>query len=189
MNGRGSSRTAPTGPHHGLITIYTGEGKGKTTAALGAAVRAAGHGLKVIVVQFIKGRPDCGEHLFASRYGAFEIVQLAGSRGGSRTAFTATDNELRRDARQTLEYAREVLTRGEYGLVILDEVLIAIDKGLLDASEVIELLHEKPPLVEVILTGRHAPAEIVKIADLVTEMRMVKHPFTKGIPARRGIEY
>lgn len=167
-----------------LISIYTGDGKGKTTAALGSALRAAGQGLKVIVIQFVKGDPDCGEHLFASKHHLFDIVQL--TRGNS---FTMPQEELRTAARNSFEYAKEVLGSGEYQMVILDEILIAIDKGLLDTSEVIDLIKRKPDSVELVLTGRGAPAELIRRADLVTEMRLVKHPLNKGIPARRGIEY
>jgi len=173
-----------TGCGKGLTIIYTGDGKGKTTAALGSAVRAAGHGLKVIVIQFVKGDPNCGEHFFAAKHRLFEIVQLA-----EGNSFTMSQEDLRTTVRKTLEYAEAVLSSGEYQMVILDEILVAIKKGLLDTSEVVDLVKGKPDSVDLILTGRQAPAELVKIADLVTEMHMVRHPFTRGIPARRGIEY
>lgn len=168
----------------GLIHIYTGDGKGKTTAALGLALRAAGQGLRVIMIQFVKGDPDCGEHLFASKHHVFNIVQL--TKGNS---FTMPQEELRAAARETLAYAEEVLIGRKYEMIVLDEIFTAIDKGLLDTSEVVELVERKPESVELILTGRNAPPEIIKIADLVTEMRMIKHPLAEGIPARRGIDY
>ena len=168
----------------GLIHVYTGDGKGKTTAALGLALRAAGHGLKVIVIQFVKGNPDCGEHLFASKYQPFEIVQL--TEGDS---FTMPDEELRLATSKTFAYARKVLMSGEYQVVILDEIFAAINRGVLDIPEVIDLIGRKVDLVELVMTGRGAPEEITKLADLVTEMRMIRHPFARGIKARRGIEY
>jgi cob(I)alamin adenosyltransferase len=168
----------------GLISIFTGDGKGKTTAALGSALRASGHGMKTIVIQFVKGDPDCGEHLFASKYRLFDIIQLA--KGDS---FHMSKEDLKRVAGETLRYAAKAIAGGQYQMVILDEILVAIKKGLLSTAEVVDLVNRKPQSVELILTGRYAPPEIIEIADLVTEMRLVKHPFRRGIAARRGIEF
>ncbi|MBI2832170.1 MAG: cob(I)yrinic acid a,c-diamide adenosyltransferase [Chloroflexi bacterium] len=167
----------------GLIQIYTGDGKGKTTAALGLAVRAAGRGMRVCFIQFLKGEPS-GEHLFVSRYKPFEIVQLF-----SGSSFTKTEEQLRNEAQQTLSFAQEQMLGGRCDLLVLDEIFVAIQKKLLTTSQVLTLLEKKPDSVEMVLTGRGAPAGIVRRADLVTEMLMVKHPFQEGIPARRGIEY
>jgi cob(I)alamin adenosyltransferase len=166
-----------------LVHVYTGDGKGKTTAALGLALRAAGQGMKVAFIQFIKGEP-CGEHLFVKQYKPFEIVQI--STGDS---FKRSKEQLSREARQTLAYAEQEILSGKYDLVVLDEIFVAISQGLITTRQVEELLDSKPASVELVLTGRNAPPEISQRADLVTEMLMIKHPFTDGTNARRGIEY
>ena len=167
----------------GLIHIYTGNGKGKTTAALGLAMRAAGQNLKVAFIQFIKGEP-CGEHFFASQHHPFDIVQI--SHGDS---FNKSREQLSSEAQQTLAYAEEEMISGNYDLIVLDEVFIAINYGLITIGQILDFLDEKPSSLELVLTGRNAPPEIVQRSDLVTEMLMIKHPFTDGISARRGIEY
>lgn len=167
----------------GLIHVYTGDGKGKTTAALGLAMRAAGQGLKVAFIQFIKGT-TCGEHTFASQYHPFDIVQI--SVGDS---FSKSREQLATEAQQTLAYAEEEILSGKYDMVVLDEIFIAVNQGLITINQVLDLVDKKPYSLELILTGRRASPEIVQRADLVTEMLMIKHPFTEGIEARRGIEY
>ena len=173
-----------TGLTRGLVQVYTGEGKGKTTAALGLALRAAGQDMKVIIIQFVKGGPTCGEHLFVARYHPFEIVQL-----NTGNSFTQTTEELRPVTEQTLSLAEKTLTEGKYDVVILDEIFAAVNTGLITTAQVLDLMKKKPEKAELVLTGRDAPAEVIQKADLVTEMLVIKHPFTKGIPARRGIEY
>ncbi|MFC2071154.1 cob(I)yrinic acid a,c-diamide adenosyltransferase [Chloroflexota bacterium] len=167
----------------GLIQIYTGDGKGKTTAALGLAIRATGHGMRVGFIQFLKSEA-CGEHLFTSRYPAFEIVQIS-----TESSFTKAREPMSEEVQQTLVYAEEQMLGGGYDLLILDEIFIAIRKGLITTEQVLALLEKKPESVELVLTGRYAPAEVVEQADLVTEMRMIKHPLNQGIGARPGIEY
>lgn len=168
----------------GLIQVYTGDGKGKTTAALGLAMRASGHGMKVAFIQFVKGDSSCGEHLFVSRYRPFEIIQL-----NPGDSFTKSKDKLRSEVEQTLAYAEEAMLHGGYDVIVLDEIFMAIDKGLITTQQVLDLLDKKPDRVELVLTGRRAPREIVQRADLVTEMLMIKHPFIEGVSARRGIEY
>ena len=173
-----------SGPQRGLVQVYSGHGKGKTTAALGLALRAAGHGLKVIVVQFMKDEPQTGEQLFANRYHPFEVVAPAEDRGS-----VASADEMSSLMEQTLARSRDILLQGGYQVVILDEVLTALDLGYLAESEVLGLMAHKPGAVELVLTGRRAPAEIVRQADLVTEMLMIKHPSAEGIERRKGIDY
>ncbi len=179
--GSGGKRPAKA---KGLVQVYTGDGKGKTTAALGLALRAVGQKMKVIIIQFVKGDCTCGEHLFVEKYHPFDIVQL-----NTGDSFTQTLAELRPITEQTLSFAEETLTRGEYDVVILDEIFAALSKKLITTSQVMDLINKKPERVELILTGRGAPREVIQRADLVTEMVAVKHPFTRGITARKGIEY
>ena len=167
----------------GLIQVYTGDGKGKTTAALGQAMRACGQGMKVIFIQFLKGQAG-GEHYFIEKYQPFEIIQL-----GKGDILKKSENELLSEATQALEFSRKSLSSGKYDMVILDEIFIAHWRGLISLEQLLKLIEEKPPGVELILTGRKAPAEVIKRADLVTEMLLIKHPFLEGIQQRKGIEY
>lgn len=171
---------------HGCIQVYTGNGKGKTTAALGLAFRALGRGLRVFMVQFMKGGGPYGEHAAAERFSPyFTIVQTG------RPGWVNRDNPDPEDVRlagAALETALAALTGGEYDLVILDEVNGAVSFGLLNVEDVLELMAQKPSCVELVLTGRNADERIIAAADLVTEMREIKHYYRAGIPARVGIE-
>ncbi len=167
----------------GYVQVYTGDGKGKTTAALGQALRASGHGMAVSIIQFIKGIPT-GEHAFVARYHPFEITQI-----GKGDCFTKDTTALASEAKETLEFAREQIASNKYDLVVLDEIFIAMHIKLISLKEVLELIDNKPESVELILTGRNAPQEIIDRADLVTEMRLIKHPFNAGFPGRKGIEF
>jgi len=169
--------------NRGLIQIYTGDGKGKTTAALGLSLRAAGRGLKVCFIQFCKGQTS-GEHLFVSQYAAFEIL-----RPGKANLFTATEAQLKEEALKTLELAREKITSGVYNLIVLDEFNIAVYRGYITIEQALELLDSKPASLELVVTGRYAHEALIQRADLVTEMRLIKHPYGEGTPARLGIEY
>ena len=168
----------------GLVQVYTGDGKGKTTAALGLALRAVGQGMKAIIIQFVKGDRTCGEHLFTSEYHPFDIVQLS-----TKNRFDQTLEELRLTAERTLDFAEEIMLSGNHDMVILDEIFVAVSKGLVTNGQVESLINKKPEGVELILTGRGASEEIIHQADLVTEMTEVKHPITRGVTVRRGIEY
>ena len=167
----------------GLVQVYTGDGKGKTTAALGQALRAAGQGMKVIIIQFLKGERG-GEHLFAEKYGAFEIRQF--SQGN---IFAKKDEQLREEALAALKFAEETIKGGKYDMVVLDEVFIAHWRGFISPQQILDLIRDKPRHVELVLTGRKAPQEVIKEADLVSEVLMIKHPFNEGVKQRRGIEY
>lgn len=167
----------------GLVEIYTGDGKGKTSAALGLALRAAGQGLRVIFIQFLKGEPG-GEHLIAAKLKLFEIVQT-----GHGDIFQKEDSQLKQEAVKTLELAEKAFTGGDYDVVVLDEIFIAYWRGFISLQEILDLMQNKPDGVELVMTGRKAPPEVIKRADLVTEMLMIKHPFSEGVKQRRGIEY
>jgi cob(I)alamin adenosyltransferase len=169
-----------------LVQVYTGEGKGKSTAAFGLALRAWGQGLRVLVVQFLKPG-GCGEHRALERFTPELQVRSFG-----RPGFIGPEGPREEDyclAREALEYAREAMLKGQADLIILDEVLVALHLGVLTRDQVLEFLAQKPPTIELVLTGRGAPAEIVERADLVTEMREVKHPYRSGVGPRAGIEY
>lgn len=168
---------------HGLIQIYTGDGKGKTTAALGLALRASGYGMKVIMIQFMKG-VFSGELEFINKYHPFEIVQVA-----EGDCFIKSEEQLKIEANKTLSRALDEILSLKYDMVILDEIFVALHMNLLKMELVIDLINKKPDKLELVLTGRYAPPQIIELADLVTEMVMIKHPFTKGTAARRGIEY
>ena len=170
----------------GCIQVYTGNGKGKTTAALGLAFRALGRGMRVFMVQFMKGGGPYGEHAAAERFAPdFTIIQTG------RPGWVDKDNpdpEDTRLAREALETACTALTSGEYDLVILDEVNGAVSFGLLTVDDLLKLMEQKPLCVELVLTGRNADERIIAAADLVTEMREIKHYYRAGVPARVGIE-
>ena len=178
----------------GLIIVYTGNGKGKTSAALGAALRALGHGWKVLVIQFFKGDWPVvyGELEMAKRlHPQFEVMQLG--RGfvkimGDKKPF----GEHVEAAKAALALTRERMMSGQYDLIILDEINYALgymDFKLIELEDVLQLLREKPPEMHVILTGRGAHPKVVEMADLVTEMKEVKHPMKSGVPAQQGIDF
>jgi len=170
----------------GLVHILTGDGPGKTTSAVGRAVRAIGHGYKVHLIMFVKGKQDYGELLASKIFPQLEITVAGRDHFVDRKNPDAIDFEL---ARKGLRQARELIMSGEYDMVILDSVNVALDFGLLDIKEIVELIERKPKKVELVLTGRAAPKELYEYADYVTEMNEIKHPFQKGVLARQGIEY
>jgi cob(I)alamin adenosyltransferase len=170
----------------GLTHVYTGEGKGKTSAAFGLALRAIGRGLKVYVIQFIKGGFDYGELHIADDLPRFKLVAFGRGKFVKEGLQTYEDRRL---ALKAMEHARKVIESCEHDIVILDEINVALMYGLLKLEDVIALIRDKPRNVELVLTGRGAPDEIIEIADLVTEMREIKHPYENGIEPRKGIEY
>jgi cob(I)alamin adenosyltransferase len=175
----------PKGRRIGLIIVHTGNGKGKTTAAIGTAFRAVGVGFKVKMIQFIKGSWDYGELHAAEKLENFEIVPMG-------EGFTWETKDRERDieiAGRTWAACREAIERGEHDLLIFDEINVALSLGYLDVAAVVEALRARPKGMHVILTGRGAPQQLIDAADLVTEMKEIKHPFHSGIYAQRGIEY
>ncbi len=173
----------------GLVIVFTGEGKGKTTAALGMALRSAGHHYRVAVIQFIKGTMKTGEEAGARMLAPYVDWTVSGRGFTSGPWNVATKDEHRRAAVEALQTAREKLISGEYRMVILDEVLGAIGAGIVSVPELLELIRLKPPAVHLVITGRGAPQEIVDAADLVTEMKPIKHPYKEGIVAQKGVEF
>lgn len=171
----------------GLIMIFTGNGKGKTTAALGMALRAWGHGMRVLIIQFLKSAQDYGEVRAIRRLDEkFKILSLGAGfvRGGGK------DLDIHREAaNMALAAARREIETGDWNVIILDEINVALSMGLLTIPDVLALFQVKPPHLHLVLTGRGAPAELVASADLVTEMVEVKHPFHSGITAQPGVEY
>lgn len=170
---------------HGYTQVYTGNGKGKTTAALGLAFRAVGRGLRVCFFQFIKGGGPYGEHLSCEKLAPLLTIIQTGRPGWVNTQDITED---RCAAQEAFAQARQILISGKYDLVVLDEINGAVAFGLLDEVQVLELIHLKPPHVELVLTGRNAPERVMEAADLVTEMRDIKHYYKAGVPARSGIE-
>ena len=171
----------------GLLIVHTGKGKGKSTAAFGMVFRALGHGQKVGVIQFVKGKWETGERAVLERFSDLVTINTMGE------GFTWETQDRQRDiaaARAAWEKAKALITGGAHKLVLLDELNIVLRYGYIDAEEVVAFLtHEKPEEVHVVVTGRNAPDALIEAADLVTEMTMVKHPFRSGVKAQAGIEF
>ncbi len=201
----------------GLVHVYTGNGKGKTTAAMGLLLRAVGQGLKVYIIQFLKGGAYTGELIsaknflknvdfvqygkacvkedkqlklqgFDSGYVYFDYVRDDIDCGECRSCFL-NDEEQRKLAKDAFEKSRKVLQSEDYDLVVLDEVNMAMHLGFVDVKAVLDLIENKNKMTELVLTGRNAPKEIMEKGDYVSEIKLIKHPYQKGIGARRGIEY
>ncbi len=188
MEGRKVERL-PDKPRRGLVLVLTGEGKGKTTSCLGMAVRAVGYGMRVTMIQFIKGSLHYGELDGAKRLDPeFELIPMGKGFVGIRGDTLPFPDHVAA-AKKALATARKKMLSGRCDVVILDEVNVALHLGLLNLSDVVSLIGEKPPDVHLILSGRHAHEEVVRLAHLVTEMRNVKHPYELGIEAEKGIDY
>ncbi|MEM3068392.1 MAG: cob(I)yrinic acid a,c-diamide adenosyltransferase [Nitrososphaerales archaeon] len=173
----------------GLVHIITGKGKGKTTSAIGQGLRAAGHGLKVYMIQFMKGEFEgkkYGEIKSIKKFRNFNVIQFGSGKLLSHGAPNETDFKL---ARKGFEHAKKIINSNKYDMVILDEIWVAVHHNLIDLSEVIDLIKKKPEHVELVLTGRYAPKEAYDYADYVSEIKKIKHPYSKGLKARIGVEY
>lgn len=171
----------------GLVHLYTGEGKGKTTAAVGLAVRAAGRGIPVVFLQFMKNRPS-GEINVLTKLPGVTVLRGKAGEGFTFTMTSEEKAESRRIHGENLRRAIELAEAGECGLLVLDEAASALNCGLLEEELLRGFLHRRPPGVEVVLTGRNPPAWLAERADYITEMRKVRHPYDKGVAARPGIE-
>ena len=170
----------------GLVQVYTGNGKGKTSAAFGLVLRATGRGLKVCIIQFIKGGFDYGELYVADKLPGLKLKAFGRGKFVSEKKPDKEDVDL---AEEALKTAEEAVKSREYDVIVLDEVNVALNLKLIRTERVLQLIKEKPAQTELVLTGRKAPKEIIEAADLVTEMVEVKHPYNKGFKARKGIEY
>ena len=170
---------------HGLLMVHTGDGKGKTTAALGLAVRAFGAGLRVLILQFIKGGQSYGElEALKKFYPQVQIKQC-----GLGFTSQGDKSEHKKVAEETLQLARKEILSGDWDLIILDEINYAVKFNLISETEMLELVKLKPAELHLLFTGRDATENLIDCADLVTEMKLVKHPFQSGIKAQRGIEF
>ncbi len=176
---------------HGLVIVFTGDGKGKTTAAIGLALRASGNKMRVRIIQFIKGAWKTGEVEALKEFAPSIEITRAG-RGftidglrDERIPMTDHTDAARRGITEALE----AIESPGLDVLVLDEILGTLNAGFVTVDELLDLLARRPPALHVVLTGRNAPAALVEVADLVTEMRLVKHPYERGIPAQRGVEF
>ncbi len=167
----------------GKIHIYTGNGKGKTTAALGLALRAIGAGYNVYIIQFLKGQD------YSELKSLKPMKEITFKRFGEKTFIHKIGNNSDKIAvKQAMDWSKKVLSQKKFDLVILDEIFLAVFFKLISISDIIKLIKKKPKTIELVLTGRKAPKKIIELADYVTEMREIKHPYQKGLMARKGIE-
>ena len=173
----------------GLTIVYTGKGKGKTTAALGIVLRAVGYGKKICMIQFIKGSWSYGEMYSSKRLEPeFEMVAVGkGFVGIIDDRSSKEDHE--KIAKEAIRISIEKMQSGKYDIIILDEINYAVNLGLISIEDVKELIKSKPEKLDLVLTGNYAKEEIIDLADLVTEMREIKHPFQQGIKAKKGIDF
>ena len=170
---------------NGFIHVYTGPGKGKTTAALGLGLRANGAGLKVHVIQFMKGRRY-------SEINSIEMLENFTISQHGRDEFVSKENPEQIDidmAQKGFLYAKDVIKNMKYDMVILDELNVAVDYNLISLQDVMRLIEEKPKALELVLTGRNAHPEFIRVADVVTEMLEIKHPYQQGVPAKKGVDF
>ncbi len=172
-------------PDKGLVIVYTGEGKGKTTAAFGTVLRALGTGMRVAVVQFIKGAWISGEEIVLKKFKNFRLIKAG-------EGFTWDTKDFERDVSKAAQgwlLAQKLILDSKTDLVVLDEINCCLDYGFLKTESILQILQERPKKKHLILTGRGAPKKVIQFADLVTEMKCVKHPYQKGIWAQKGVDF
>jgi len=179
-------RIAAAQDEKGLLVVHTGAGKGKTTAALGMAIRCLGHGMKVAVVQFIKGAIDTAEERILKTFGDQVVFLRMGEGYTWETQSRERDTAVAQEAWATVE---QFLQDPAFGMVVLDELNIAIHHEYISLEQVLTAVAHRPPMLHVVITGRGAKPELIDAADLVSEMKMIKHPFRKGIKAQKGVEF
>ena len=179
-------RIAEAQEEKGLLIVYTGAGKGKTTAALGMAIRCLGHGMNVAVVQFIKGAIDTAEERILKNFGSQVMFLRMGEGYTWETQDRERDGQVAQEAWMEVE---KIMQDPVFGMVILDELNIAIHHDYVSLEQVLKAVVQRPPMLHVVITGRGAKPELIEAADLVSEMKMIKHPFRKGIKAQKGIEF
>ena len=169
-----------------MLIVHTGDGKGKTTAALGLALRAFGAGMRILILQFIKSRQDCGESVAINLLNSDKIKFMQCGAG-----FITKENfsEQKILAQKTLKLAEKEILSDNWDMIILDEINYAVKFNLITETEMLELIKKIPENLHVVCTGRNATENLIEMADLVTEMRLIKHPYQKGITAQRGIEF
>ena len=173
----------------GLVIVYSGNGKGKTTAALGMALRAVGHNYKICMIQFIKGSWHYGEIDSSRRLEPeFELIAIGKGFVGILDDKHSKE-EHKKIANEAIKISKEKIQSGKYNIIILDEVNYAINLGLIDVNVVLDLIKLKPPELNLVLTGNHVKTKIIEVADLVTEMKQIKHPFQLGVKAKKGIDF
>lgn len=173
----------------GLVHIYTGSGKGKTTAAVGLGIRACGSGLRVLMVQFLKSAPTGELKILHKLAPEFEICRTEEIKGFIWNMDEDEISAAGKAIRETFQIAVESAFKNQYDMLILDEIMASISNGLLSIRDVVDFIKSRPESLEVVMTGRNAPPELINLADYVSEINEVKHPFNKGINARKGIEY
>ncbi len=169
-----------------MIIIYTGKGKGKTTAALGLAMRSAGWGQKVAIIQFIKGYKNTGEWKMIGNVPEIDIYQTFDDKSAN---IGKPRPEHKKSVENAIKLAKKIIKNKKHSLLILDEINNAVHYGLVEVGEIIKLANSRPVEMTMVFTGREAAKELLEIADLVTEMKEIKHPFNKGVPAKQGIDY
>jgi len=189
---------APVPFERGLVSVYYGNGKGKTSSAIGVAVRAAGHGLRVLFLQFMKGDERYGEQLFFDEYDPDEPENNHGEQGRILVRkfgpswfldMNSVGEDEKKPSQEAIAYARAAMLSGEFDVIIMDEINVVVGWKVLPVADVVQLVNERPAHVELVLTGRYAPKELKDLADYVTEFKEEKHPYQKGILAREGIDY
>ncbi|MCX7842483.1 MAG: cob(I)yrinic acid a,c-diamide adenosyltransferase [Clostridia bacterium] len=173
----------------GLIQVYTGEGKGKTTAAVGQGIRALGRGNRVYMVQFLKSGPSGELEIIKRLEPDFKLFRFEKQRGFVWTLNEEQREELKGEIRKGFEFIKMVLNNKECDVLIIDEIMGVLSNKFLDVNEVVGVLKNKPESIEIIMTGRNVPEEIAEAADYISDIKCVKHPLQKGIPAREGIEF
>lgn len=179
----------PNEGDHGLLIVYTGDGKGKTTAALGLCVRAAGHGNKCLMLQFIKSDWEYGELKGMERFAPEVEIRPMGVGCFGKPGDETPREEHEKAAADAMKAARDAIRSGDYDVVILDEINIAVHYKLVDIKELMRMIDDRPAGIDIVLTGRYADHRVIKAADLVTNMQEVKHPYQKGTLSKKGIDY